>query len=118
MSVSGDSAIYRNNGIGNGYPHVTCPVGEPGAAFRSSNWQTFVQSEPVQFVPLFNQALMQAMPMAPPRLRIVLKRALAIFRRSGGTEPNAILVAGTMHKRMEKPRRNCGQKSSVRSILK
>jgi hypothetical protein len=55
---------------------------------------------------------MEAMPIAPPRLRIVLKRALAIFRRSGGTEPSAILVAGTMHKRMEKPRRNCGQKSS------
>ncbi len=58
---------------------------------------------------------MSARPMAPPRLRVRLKRPEAFLILLGGIVPSARLLMGTMHSIKEKPRNICGTISSQKS---
>ena len=54
--------------------------------------------------------------MAPPRLRIRLKRPLASATRSGGKWPSASRVGGSRQNMMAEPRRICGSSISSKSV--
>ncbi len=53
----------------------------------------------------------KAMPIAPPRLRIMLNNPLAYFRRAGGRLPSPRFTAGATTNTCGNPRRICGRKS-------
>ena len=55
---------------------------------------------------------MTAIPTAPPRLRIRLKRLVAFPMPSRGTRPMEIVVSGTKINPSENPWMNCGQNKS------
>src|SRR3984893_14583963 len=79
-----------------------CPIA-PFAAVRCE-----AMYRKCRLVWLLRMAPHTAMPTAPPRLRIMLKRPLAYLSRSGGKLPRPRFTAGATANTCGKPRSTCG----------